>query len=76
MCECVKEMNRLLEEANCNTQIKVPFLISNDLSSITTQRVSVEVEKADKSVRKRPTGVYASYCPFCGEKYSADDAAA
>lgn len=69
MCECVKTINKKLDEKGLNTVIDVPFQLNSDLSTASTQRVSIVTAKKDRSVRKRPTSVFASYCPFCGEKY-------
>ena len=70
MCNCISVINGKLEEKNLNTKIKVPFVLGSDMT-LGAGTTSVETEKADKAVRKKPVPVFASYCPFCGESYKA-----
>lgn len=65
MCNCIELVNKELAERNANTEIHVPFT----LSKIT--RVCVETEKIDDKKRGKPMKVFASFCPFCGKEYAA-----
>lgn len=67
MCNCVELVNKELLRNGCNTKISTPMVLSDDLSNMTT-KVAIAVEKADPSIRKKPTTVFSSYCPFCGTK--------
>jgi hypothetical protein len=59
MCDCIKSTNEYL--AQHNTKITIPWL--------GTQRPFVQTEKIDGKKRNKPMMLFASYCPFCGEKY-------
>ncbi len=70
MCECIKTINEQLAEQNRNTVIDVPLQLSKDMQ-LGPPKTIVGTAKADANVRKRPVTVFASYCPFCGEKCAA-----
>jgi len=65
MCNCIQAVNNELAERKANTEIHVPFT----LSKIT--RVCIETEKVDGNKRGKPMKVFASFCPFCGQEYAA-----
>ena len=65
MCNCIQAVNNELAKHKANTEIYVPFT----LSKIT--RVCIETEKIDGNKRGKPMKVFASFCPFCGQKYAA-----
>lgn len=68
MCECIDKIDENLKKAGHNTAIDVPIIFST--SGVTApQKTTVATVKADKSNRKKPARLYASYCPFCGIKY-------
>lgn len=58
-CEEMRRMNEHL--ARFNTVIEMPF--------IGPQRVLVSTHKLNMAERGKPKSAFASYCPFCGEKY-------
>jgi hypothetical protein len=64
-------MNQKMKERNLNTVIDVPYILSSDLSDC-PNTVKIVTVKAEKAVRKSPVSVFASFCPFCGEKYKKD----
>lgn len=72
MCECIENIDQKLKENKTNTRIKTPitFSVKNGFGPI---RTVVTTEKIDKSERKVPMMLQASYCPFCGEKYQEID---
>ena len=59
MCTCIEDSNKFLSDRN--TRITIPLF--------GTQRPFVQTEKLDDFKRGKPTMIFASYCPFCGEKY-------
>jgi hypothetical protein len=59
MCECIKTANKFLAEHN--TKIEMPWL--------GPQRPFVLTMKLDDKKRGKPQMMFASCCPFCGEKY-------
>jgi len=68
MCNCVSVINTKMEAKGLNTVIDVPYQMTKDLGEA-PQRTKVVTAKKCRSVRKRPVDVFASFCPFCGEKY-------
>lgn len=62
MCDCRAKMDNELRASNCRVSIGL-LIIGNALVA----RPVVATEKLDKSKRKPPPQVFASYCPFCGE---------
>jgi len=70
MCNCVETVNEKLNEKNLNTKIKVPLLLDSSMNC-TGVKVQIVTEKADSGVRKKAVPVFSSFCPFCGEAYSA-----
>ena len=59
MCDCVKTVNELL--AQHNTKVELPWF--------GPQQVFVTTIKIDQKKRGNPKSMFASHCPFCGEKY-------
>ena len=64
MCDCIKNVSEKLKEHN--TALKLPLLLDGG-----PDRVLIETQKADSKNRKKPMNLFASFCPFCGEKYTA-----
>lgn len=62
--ECFVRINERLAEDNA--RLAVGFVITESMSL--QSRLLVATEKIDKSRRKAPPSVVASYCPFCGVK--------
>jgi len=66
MCDCIAKVNALLAEHN--TMLLEPIFVSPDMPT----RLFVETVQI-KSGRglKKACSMFASFCPFCGEKYEA-----
>lgn len=62
MCDCIDRVNANL--AQFNTIITVPMWTSTGMLT-----PFVETSKLDTGKRGKPRSVFASHCPFCGEKY-------
>lgn len=62
MCECILTVNQ--ELAQHNTRIHMPI--------IGPKIPFVETIKVDEKRRGKPVRMFATYCPFCGEKYPAE----
>lgn len=60
MCDCIKTVNELL--APHNTQVVLPIF--------GPKQPFVETMKIDEKKRGKPQAMFASCCPFCGERYS------
>lgn len=60
MCRCVVSVNDLL--ADNNTRIERIFLISKG------EGIGIRTEKVVKKKRQGPTVLFATFCPFCGER--------
>ena len=63
MCNCINDLNEKLKEKN--TRIYTPISFR---PSLNTLGPLVVTEKVDKKKRSKPLNLFASYCPFCGEK--------
>ena len=59
MCDCIPRVNELLAEHN--TVLNVPM--------IGPKVALIETRKLDTKNRVKPSAMFASFCPFCGEKY-------
>lgn len=69
MCDCIDRVNAKLAEHN--TKIVVPmWTASGRLTPF------VETRKLDATKRGKAKPLFATYCPFCGEKYDARKALA
>lgn len=69
MCDCIELINDKLEEANTNTVLDIPMTLSMSSDDIKADRTTVTTRKKDSMARKKAQKVFASYCPFCGDKY-------
>jgi len=68
MCDCIEAVNEKLSAAGHNARIDIPITFNSGMN-LRKEMVMVSVVKADKSNRKKPIALFASFCPFCGEKY-------
>jgi hypothetical protein len=59
MCDCIQDVNKFLAEHN--TKIELPWF--------GPQRPFVQTIKLHERPRSKPKLMFASFCPFCGEKY-------
>lgn len=67
MCDCIDLIDKKLEEAGENTIIDVPIAFGPEgISAI--RRPIIATKKRDAGKRQKPKRMFASYCPFCGEK--------
>ena len=65
MCDCITDVNRLLAEHNGRLVCTYNLTSGRDYPKL-------EVEKADRKNRKKPPLMIPTFCPFCGERYKAD----
>jgi hypothetical protein len=63
VCVCILTVNKMLAEHN--TRITLPM--------VGPQLPFVQTEKLDERKRGKPLFMFASCCPFCGEKYPRKD---
>jgi len=63
MCDCIAKANDHL--AQFNTKIEVPIWTRSGRLTPFVQTVKVDDRK-----RGKPKLMFASHCPFCGEKYA------
>lgn len=67
MCNCVEVVNQKI--ASRNTRL-VQAIIFGDYDD---DALMLETEQIEKGRGKqKATGVFLSYCPFCGRKYKTD----
>ena len=62
MCDCNQQMTSALKEHNAN--LDIPMTISGHGS-----KVVIKTRKRDSKKRGSLPLLFATYCPFCGEKY-------
>ena len=68
-CNCIKLIQAELKTTDLNTQLDIPFSIDIQRGRMSTPMVRLAVVKLNPKVRKKPTTLVATYCPFCGKKY-------
>lgn len=59
---CFERINEQLKPHN--TQLAMAI----DFSGKNRELIQVTTVKADSAVRKKPSALFASFCPFCGVK--------
>lgn len=64
MCECIAQINADLAKRGLNTRIETPLF--------GPKKAMICTVKADDKKREKPAILFASHCPICGEKYSAE----
>lgn len=70
MCNCIKDTNKVLEERGLNTRLDIPIMFNRGNGNLgSSPQVLIKTKKADTTKREKPIKLFASYCPFCGEKY-------
>lgn len=62
MCGCIPEMNAVL----------APYNSALVFNLIGEPRTVVETYKLNDKIRKKPPILQATFCPFCGERYSKE----
>lgn len=67
-CNCVEEVDQMLAERN--TRIMRPIVFSEDQ----TFRPMIVTEQVETGRgKKKACGMFATFCPFCGERIKKDD---
>lgn len=63
-CECIQSVDAMLAEHN--TRIMLPIV----LTSGRTPRPMIVTEQIETGRgKKKAVGMFATFCPFCGERY-------
>lgn len=60
--DCLKRVNEQL--AARNTRVELAFSLDNTEREL----IPLLTVKVDEKVRGRPVRVFATFCPFCGQK--------
>ena len=66
MCDCVDKINDKM--TGTNQRIKRYWTLGDEVG----EAIGIEVEKVNKSLRTKVSALFATYCPFCGEKINRD----
>lgn len=65
-CDCIATVNAKLEEDGHNTCLTIPLVFGGD----GVDRLMIRTEVKTPKRGAKPVSMFASYCPFCGEKYN------
>ncbi len=60
--DCVQRVNEKLREHN--TQLHTAYSLTDPMREL----IHIKTTKLDPTQRGRPLSLFATYCPFCGEK--------
>ena len=72
MCDCIEQINRQLAERKA--EITQRLMLSNDLHDLSISPPVIATRWTGKKPRGKNLPILpASYCPFCGEKYSEEE---
>lgn len=70
-CGCINTVDAMLAERN--TRIMLPIMLGRDQ----TPRVMIVTEQVESGRgKKKAVGMFATFCPFCGDRYEPAPAAA
>lgn len=72
MCDCATKMDEMIKLNNI--RIAQAFMIGGSMRTMRCVPI-IATERIAKG-GKRPPNVVATYCPFCGVKYEAENIAA
>jgi hypothetical protein len=67
--DCIERMNEQLKEHNTALAGAIDFSGKN------RELIQVATVKADSALRKKPSTLFASFCPFCGNALNIEGAA-
>ena len=73
MCNCIDLIDAKLKETDTNTKLDIPIVFSTS-GGLSAKGVLIATVKWDKTNRKKPSLLFAAYCPFCGQPYKKGDA--
>ena len=69
MCDCIELTNKELKKYN--TRLIIPILW-NSQGLKPVEKVVCATEKDDIKNKRKAVNIFATYCPFCGEKYEKE----
>lgn len=75
MCDCREAVNKRLAVSNARIATGFTYKISDDgpIATMDLAPPMIVLEKMDDKKRGKPPTLLASCCPFCGERYPADE---
>lgn len=65
MCDCVAQTDRYLASRNSRLVTRHIYNVKMDTQG---ERLVILTEKIDPTRHGRAVSMFATYCPFCGEK--------
>lgn len=65
MCKCIEEVDKQLAAKNTRVQLKEAL---NMRSGTIREALMVPTEKINSRKRAGPINVFATFCPFCGNR--------
>lgn len=66
-CNCIETVNAKLAERN--TRLTEAIVFGGARSKMPT--IMLQTEVIEKKRGAKPTSMFLTFCPFCGEKYEA-----
>lgn len=73
MCDCIKNVDEML--ATRNTRLSIPMILSFKGEEPKPPTLFVQTEQIEKGRGKaKATAMFATFCPFCGAKYTEEEA--
>lgn len=69
MCDCITKINERLKDEN--SRLVLCWSLTRGLG-LASETVALRTEKINTRNRKK-MGAIASFCPFCGEKYTRSE---
>lgn len=67
MCECADNIDKMLAERNTRLTRAIVFGKRGNSPNLMLRTEQIETGRG----KAKATGMFASHCPFCGEKYEA-----
>jgi hypothetical protein len=66
-CKCITEIDAKLKDQNLSLNC-LSWVMPSFTAVVTLKTEWIDDAKAPKGKKRRPPGMFACYCPFCGVK--------
>lgn len=72
MCNCLEKANDTLSKDGTNTQLRIVETFGKGMKH-QGSRLVIATEKIDSKSRIKAIPIFATFCPFCGDKLDTRD---